>query len=521
MSTRGEPSSTRRVTRASSRALSDDAASAGGESVATTRRGRTRRGATPAKESTGKVPKVTNKPSHAYGAEGKKAYAQQMSATYALNEATNPITSAVHGADAPQLPGASDADRLPILAEEGEDSTHVINPRNPPLPSVEDVTVVEPTSRFGAFGNFFEGMTLWAPRVFRFGQQNTEVNIDVDAEDFWQQWAEEENRRREEAETRAKTTRMCLGTLKYLVILALCAILADLYVGPLFGPKYDFVRNRIQLQKRTGHTAVQQGNNVTRRLDKFEQIIQNLAPNSRFPEVTIKHHINWFAASNGAVVDPYLSSPVDYNCKGIKKHTWYSRLLSIGGQCEPASYPQGQALLPWTEPGERWCAPPSRGKLQLTVQIARPVAPTKLVLEHLPKDASLRIGDAPKELELWVEVPDEDVHATVSDAIGRMEPHLFADSSPQQDRELDQKQALPSTFVPVGRWIYNIYAHDHVQTFQITMPLQELGVRATRFAVRVNSNWGDYGHTCIYRARLHGHDQSGLVEKLEEGPRMA
>ncbi|KAL9098304.1 MAG: hypothetical protein Q9163_006015 [Psora crenata] len=519
MSTRAEPSSARRTTRSSSRALSEDAASVGGESIATTRRGRTRRGGTPAKENAIKVPKVTNKPSKAYGAEGKTAYAQQMSATQVLDEAVDPIASAVHGAEEPALSTDTGAGRLPILSEEGEENLHGPGPRDPPRPPVEDASIIEPTSRFASLGSFFEGVTLWAPRVFRFGRQDPEVHIDVDAADFWEQWAVEENRRREEAEARAKTVRVILDTIKYLVFLLLLLTAVDLYIGPLLGPKYDFLRSRPQPSP--GHAAVSQGTNVNRRLEKVEKLVQSLVSPSYFPKAATKHQINWFAAGNGAIVDPYLSSPVDYHCKSIKEHTWYSSLFSITGKCEDVSYPQGQALRPWTEPDERWCAPPSRGKLQLTVQIARPVAPTALIIEHMPKDASIHIGDAPKEIELWVDVPDEEVHSAVSAAIGRENPDLFAESSPQQERELDQQQALPFTFLPVGRWMYNIYEQEHVQTFQIPFPLQGLSVHATRFAVRVNSNWGDYGPTCIYRIRLHGHDQSGLAEEIDRDPRMA
>ena len=523
MSTVGGPNSTRRVTRASSQARSDDAASVGGESVATTRRSLTKRGATPSKESTGKVPKVTNKPSQAYGAKGKTSYAPQMSVANALDETIDPIESAVRSTEEAQLPTTTEPGRLPILPEEGEDSTSPTGFPHPPRPSVEDV--IEPTTSLGSFVSFFEGLTAWAPRRLRGGRRirrTREFNIDVDDVNFWEQWREVENRPDDvEATDTARTgIWVLLEVFKYLLFLAFLVTLADLYMGPLFGPKYDFVRSRCQFQQRPDHLPVQQGANFNRRLDRIEQFVQSLLPKSRLPEVPIQHHINWFAASNGAVVDPYLSSPGDYNCRRIKEQTWYSVLFSITSKCEYTSYPQGQALRPWSETDERFCAPPSRGKLQLTVNIKRAITPTDLVLEHMPKDASIRIGDAPKELELWVEIDDNEVHEAVSDAIKRIpHPKLFDSSSPQQERELDQKQALPLTFLPVGRWIYNIYEHDHIQTFHIPFPLQEYGVKATKFAVRVNSNWGDYGPTCIYRARLHGHDQSGVVEELEEDPR--
>ena len=258
------------------------------------------------------------------------------------------------------------------------------------------------------------------------------------------------------------------------------------------------------------------------RLDKLESFVHSLvSPTSTSPPPPPKptHEVNWFAAANGAIADPYLSSPVDLKCWGIREHTWYTKLMSIGGKCESASYPPGQALRPWSEPDQRWCAPPGRGKLQLTILTPRPIAPTDLVLEHMPKDASLRIGDAPKEIELWVDIPNPEVNARIREGVGYMFPNILFNSSPQDDRELDEAQALPDSFVPVGRWMYNIYKDDHVQRFNIPLPLRDFGVKATRFALRVNSNWGDLHSTCIHRARLHGQDVSGIVEHLEEEPK--
>ena len=306
----------------------------------------------------------------------------------------------------------------------------------------------------------------------------------------------------------------------------------DAWIGPLLGPRFDIGGFRSLMVPHNNDSILVAETHIRRRfnmlqsrsqarLDSLEHLIYQLtSPSQTSPLPKPVHQVNWFAAANGAVVDPYLSSPVDLICRGIREHTWYTKLLSITGKCEPASYPPGQALRPWSEPDERWCAPPGRGKLQLAVLISRPVAPTDLIIEHMPKDASLFIGDAPKELELWVDIPDDEVNARVREAVAHMFPDFLFPSSPQKDRELDEKQTLPTTFIPVGRWIYNIYEDHPVQKFHIPIPLKDFGVRATRFAVRVNSNWGDYGATCMYRAILHGQDVSGIVEDLEIDPRM-
>lgn len=325
-------------------------------------------------------------------------------------------------------------------------------------------------------------------------------------------------------------------TINYLISMIMLAIMffmADVYTGCFTGPQSGLlaIRDRITPSvngivsvadvKLYNHinTLTHDGFKASTRLSKLETFMRDYFDGTPRLAPKPSYKVNWFAAANGAIVDPYLSSPVDLICKGITEHTWYTWLLSVGGKCEAASYPPGQALRPWSEPDERWCAPPGRGKLQLAVLVSRPLAPTDLIIEHYPKDASLFIGDAPKEIELWVDVPDKEVNAKVQKAVGRMFPNYFFTSSPQYNRELDEKQALPATFIPVGRWTYNIWEDEHIQSFHIPIPLKELGVKSNRFAVRVNSNWGDYGATCIYRARLHAHDVSGIKEDLEEDTR--
>ena len=529
MSTVGEPSTSRRMTtRSAARASSEPAAA---QPAVTPRRGPRRRAATPGVDAPVTGSRVTNTRSKAYGARGKLEPAQQMSAKQALDESTDPLASAVQASEGQQLSTASDSDQAPAL--QGQAGAGPSRPRahHTDLPPLQPVPQGEPifqseavpspgVSRFGWLRSFFGNLSAWTPAIILCFWR-PDRGHDREPPNSVQAYMERFRREREEAEERRRNAQAVYEFMWLLTILAFLFAMTDIYKGPVFGPKYDFVHHRLRFFRGPGDMETQRSTSVNGRLDKLERLFQSLTHKSRFPEASSHLQVNWFSASNGAVVDPYLSSPVDRNCKGVKEHTWYTRIFSINAKCEDASYPHGQALLPWSEPDERWCAPPSRGKLQLTVDIAHPIAPTELVLEHLPKDASLRIGDAPKELELWVDIPDADVYNTVNAAIAHIKPDLLVDSSPQKDRELDEKQALPFTFVPVGRWIYNIYEKDHIQTFEIPFPLQKLGVKATRFAVRVNSNWGDYGPTCIYRARLHGHDQTGQVEKLDDDPRKA
>ena len=181
------------------------------------------------------------------------------------------------------------------------------------------------------------------------------------------------------------------------------------------------------------------------------------------------------------------------------------------------------ALQSWDDPVEdRWCAPKSGGKLQLAIEIARPILPTEFVVEYMAKQRSPNpwMTMAPKELELWIRIENEDVRRKVIHAIDTWHPELWDHSSPQ-GKELHDVRALGEEYVPVGRWIYNIYDKQNVQGFKLLTPLLEFGVQTDKFVIRVNSNWGNMEYTCINRFRMHGVDTSGIQDYLEEDAALA
>jgi len=54
--------------------------------------------------------------------------------------------------------------------------------------------------------------------------------------------------------------------------------------------------------------------------------------------------------------------------------------------------------------------------------------------------------------------------------------------------------------------------------FKIPILLAKYGFKANSIMVRVNSNWGNVGFTCINRLRFHWEDVLGIMEALEEDP---
>ena len=271
-----------------------------------------------------------------------------------------------------------------------------------------------------------------------------------------------------------------------------------------------------------GGTSIQNGSQMPYEYDNLLSRIGSVEYHLKKSSQSFvpKQQINWFLPGWGAVIDPHLSSPIaTTECD----KTWSFLPWKSSNACEEKalSQPHMSALTAWDDPGaDRWCAPRSGGKLQLTVELPRNVAPTELVVEYGHKDETPEggMGAAPKEIELWILVEDDDMRNTIGNVLTRMHPHLLMESSPQ-DKTLSAEQALGSNWVPIGRWIYNIHDHQNIQSFKVPISLHEYGVHTAKVAFRVNSNWGNVMFTCINRLRLHGKDVTGIFEELEEDPR--
>ncbi|MCJ1347355.1 hypothetical protein MMC31_005578, partial [Peltigera leucophlebia] len=270
-----------------------------------------------------------------------------------------------------------------------------------------------------------------------------------------------------------------------------------------------------------------------KRLDKLEEQVTRLAENAANAAMkeARSHQINWFSFDLGARANPYLSSPSTRNPKLKMKSRWRLGWKDIksawksssqqeqradgylapfhsrgGPRSSGSSINPNTALTPYKELEARYCAPSDRrGILQLAVSTPRPITPTELVVEHFHRDQVPLIGNAPKEIELWVEIKD-DADAKLREEIRRrikeIHPDIFSRDSRQKDRRLDPKLALGDQWVPVGRWVYQISPSaggEPVQYFKIPLDLAAMGVVVQQQVVRVNSNWGNVDRTCLVR----------------------
>ena len=503
-----------RVTRSASKARSTGAGSTGAASVGAPSRARSRRGGSAAPLADDDMPAVGNQVTRAYGTEGTSAQAQLLSAQVGMVRGVNPIRDAVLGAQPPETPTPRPTVRLSPLSEgpEGSEGTGQAS-RDQTIDHIErsrDVTQVS--------FNF-------PNRNGHYNPEGANRSSNVIVADSAQGHINGQNephadrvplQRTENLSTNWSWAVFMRDALLVLLLLSGMIWFYELSRTRLFGfglesgvskdinmstPIYQFLHNRVT---------------------KIEQHVQDLSLNPTSADTAAtQHQINWFTQSFGAGIDLYLSSPTVLGCDP----TWtpegrpWSMFKSQACPKISLSLPHYAALSPWKDPvDDSWCAPPSDGKLQLTVVLPRTIVPTELVVEHAAMDEMPVgfMGSSPREVELWIQVPDDESRAALVQAITHMDPSLLEDSSPQ-GKALGNDQALPVDFVPVGRWEYDIWTKQSLQSFPLSLPLAHYGISTAKVAVRVNSNWGNVRFTCVSRLRLYGEDVSGMVEKLDVG----
>lgn len=262
--------------------------------------------------------------------------------------------------------------------------------------------------------------------------------------------------------------------------------------------------------------------------------------------------VNFLSLGMGAVIDPYITSP-----SADRSRTLLQRVYNAitGGHHRGPKSPIA-ALTPWDGVGDCWCSAPRAGISQLAVLLGRQIVPEEVVVEHIPKGASLSPGVAPREMELWARFrPNRNPPAAADSFPSAPSSSSFlpsflgrffssprpssAGSSPSPSPTLSATRTFPRptssaslhetimdtlrqayprepetaysddpllgpSFYRVGRWQYDINGENHVQRFSLDAVIDIPALRVDKVVFRVKSNWGAE-NTCLYRLRLYGH----------------
>lgn len=255
---------------------------------------------------------------------------------------------------------------------------------------------------------------------------------------------------------------------------------------PQPGSEEDIARQFRNVNNRAWHTE-RELLQLRHRLDSLEQLPEPM--------------IDFFAPSNDAVIVPKLTSP-----EKKRKVTGFMSLFK-----KKVDFTKTQRIVgPFKDPKKMWCAPSDRGKAQITVHMGAPMAPKELVIHQaLAYGEAIDVDTYPKEIELWVSIEDDEKREKVLAFMKDEIPTIISKTKSQEGRHLAKAQALPDTFIPIGRWDYNVLKNQARQNFEMLRRIEQFNISTTMASVRVNSNWGNTEATCLHQVSLYGEQTHG------------
>ncbi|KAI9770536.1 MAG: hypothetical protein M1840_003126 [Geoglossum simile] len=269
----------------------------------------------------------------------------------------------------------------------------------------------------------------------------------------------------------------------------------------IFGEKYRAMEHSMaqiskDVERKVAVTAIQKVEALRDRISRtlpaaqLEALVQaNVDRNSQQALTSI----NYFSPGMGASIDPRGLSGTYSPPQGWA--SWFFRLfvpMATYRFNEPIA-----ALYSWGEPQDCWCAsnksdPETLGNAQFGVTIATYVYPTDITVEHIPRTAVPSVQNAPKDIELWMNIPNE----TLYDSVKEESEGLLGLTPPRGT-------ALAKSWLRIGAWRYTPYGVNHVLNFPLQIDLKQMGAPGREFMIRATTNW-DATFTCFYRIRMGG-----------------
>ncbi|KAL7961318.1 hypothetical protein V8C34DRAFT_274384 [Trichoderma compactum] len=210
----------------------------------------------------------------------------------------------------------------------------------------------------------------------------------------------------------------------------------------------------------------------------------------------LKNQLNYFGVGAGAIVDPKQSSGT---------YQPDAKYLNDKGLNGAQPYPPIEALLPWHDDGDCWCAAREVNKrgnphgAKLSVIMGHSIIPQHIVIEHILPGATSNPGARPRHIEVYIKIEDS---ATRERLLDFSAAHFPDDLSDWNYAPAD----LPPQFVKVTQFVYEgAELHDGVHVHRLSSELMALNAETDQVIVRAVSNYGAPNHTCFYRIRLFGH----------------
>jgi len=129
---------------------------------------------------------------------------------------------------------------------------------------------------------------------------------------------------------------------------------------------------------------------------------------------------------------------------------------------------------------------------QIGIILAELLLVTHITIDHIPKDFTSNIDQAPRNVTVWGVVDGEENYLKASLLVNPVESSRRAPT-----------YAGGLSFVELAHIQYDIHASDYIQTFPISHDIRNTGIYFGIVVVEIVDNWGG-DSTCLYRVRVHG-----------------
>ncbi|KAI5291119.1 hypothetical protein KEM55_008419, partial [Ascosphaera atra] len=103
--------------------------------------------------------------------------------------------------------------------------------------------------------------------------------------------------------------------------------------------------------------------------------------------------VNFLSSGMGARVDHLMTSPTKRTSGSLLRRTLGSLVANQGDHGPEA------VLEPWEDAGDAWCSPMSHNGIQVAIDLGHAIVPQEVIVEHIPKAATLSPESAPKQME--------------------------------------------------------------------------------------------------------------------------
>lgn len=237
--------------------------------------------------------------------------------------------------------------------------------------------------------------------------------------------------------------------------------------------------------------------------DRLQRLEETLSHTLSYPHS--EPTVNFFSSNLGAKIDPRYTSPTLPRGTNIVR-----QILSRAPLLSAALlYPPTEALRPWQEAGQCWCAAnDGQGVAQLAIAMPAAVVPSEFGIEHLAPSLALDREAKPAVVELWVKM----------DMLSSRGGNKEEERRGEEEWDNLEHGCLASPPAPgfrcVLREVFSPEAHSQSWFVKKDLEIERYGVK--KAVVRVTENNGaDY--TCFYRVKLGGELRDGREVEGGEG----